>query len=247
MNRLNGKIAIVIGATSGMGRAIAKLFAEEGAQVVCTGRRAVKGQSLEREIIEAGGKGIFVQADSTKSDELKKIFDVTMEQFGRIDVLVNNAGTSSTTLIEDTSLAEYDKIMNLNIRSYYEACQIAVPIMKKQGCGSIINTASIGGIKGLASTTAYCTSKGAVRLFTKSLAVELAPAGIRVNAICPGAIATEMLAGAPDDYVEALAASVPMKRIGSDMDIAYGAVYLASDEAGYVTGLDLIIDGGATV
>lgn len=109
MNRLNGKIAIVIGATSGMGRAIAKLFAEEGAQVVCTGRRADKGQSLEREIIEAGGKGIFVQADSTKSDELKKIFDVTMEQFGRIDVLVNNAGTSATTLIEDTSHLGRDK------------------------------------------------------------------------------------------------------------------------------------------
>ena len=247
MNRLAGKTAIVMGATSGMGRAIAKLFASEGAEVVCTGRRAEKGQSLEKEIIDAGGVALFVQGDSTKSDELQHIYDATMEKFGKIDIVINNAGTANTSLIEDTSMEDFDKVMNLNIRSYYESCRIAVPIMKKQGFGCIINTASIGGIKGLASTTAYCTSKGAVRLLSKSLAAELAPLGIRVNSICPGTIMTEMLAGAPDEYVAALAEPIPMKKIGEDMDIAYGALYLASDEAKYVTGLDMIIDGGLTI
>jgi len=246
MNRLNGKIAIVIGATSGMGRATAKAFAEEGAKVVFSGRRAEKGLSLQQEITEAGGEGTFVQGDATKSDELKKVFDVTMEKYGRIDILMNNAGISVTTPVEETPLEDYDRIMNLNIRSYYEACQIVVPIMKKQGSGSIINTASIGGVKGMPGITAYAASKGAVRLFTKSLAAELAPTGIRVNSICPGGIATEMLAGAKE-WVDAMIATVPMRKIGTDMDIAYGAIYLASDESSYVTGLDLIIDGGVTI
>jgi len=245
MNRLSGKTAIVIGATSGMGRAIAKLFAAEGAEVVFTGRRSEKGLAIEKEIIDDGGKAVFVQADSTKSDELRNIFDVTMEKFGKIDILVNNAGISITTLVEDTPIEEFDRIMNTNIRSYYEACNIVVPIMKKQGFGNIINTSSVGGIKGIASTSAYCTSKGAVRLFTKSLAAELAHLGIRVNCICPGGIMTEMLANVSEEWLEANKNAVPMKRIGEDMDIAYGAVYLASDEANFVTGLDLIIDGGS--
>lgn len=244
MDRLKGKTAIVIGATSGMGRAMAKLFAAEGAQVVFSGRREEKGKAIEKEILDEGGCAVFVKADSTVSEELKSIFDITMEKFGKIDILVNNAGRSVTTPVEDTPLSDFDNIMNLNIRSYYEACQIAVPIMKKQGFGNIINTASIGGLMGIANTTAYCASKGAVRLFTKSLAAELAPLGIRVNAICPGGIMTEMLANVSEEWFEANKNTVPMKKIGTDMDIAYGAVYLASDEASYVTGLDLTIDGG---
>lgn len=244
MDRLKGKTAIVIGATSGMGRAMAKLFAAEGAQVVFSGRREKNGKEIEKEINDNGGCAVFVKADSTVSEQLKSIFDTAMEKFGKIDILVNNAGISVTTPVEDTPLEDFDRIMNLNIRSYYEACQIVVPIMKKQGFGNIINTASIGGLKGIANTTAYCTSKGAVRLFTKSLAAELAPLGIRVNSICPGGIMTEMLANVSEEWFEANKNTVPMRRIGSDMDIAYGAVYLASDEAGYVTGLDLTIDGG---
>ncbi len=244
MDRLKGKTAIVIGATSGMGRAMAKLFAAEGAQVVFSGRREKNGKEIEKEINDKGGCAVFVKADSTVSEQLKSIFDTAMEKFGKIDILVNNAGISVTTPVEDTPLEDFDRIMNLNIRSYYEACQIVVPIMKKQGFGNIINTASIGGLKGIANTTAYCTSKGAVRLFTKSLAAELAPLGIRVNSICPGGIMTEMLANVSEEWFEANKNTVPMRRIGSDMDIAYGAVYLASDEAGYVTGLDLTIDGG---
>ncbi|WP_407411057.1 SDR family NAD(P)-dependent oxidoreductase [Methanobrevibacter sp.] len=244
MDRLKGKTAIVIGATSGMGRAMAKLFAAEGAEVVFTGRREEKGKAIEKEIADEGGCGLFVQADSTISEDLHKIFDVTMEKFGKIDVLVNNAGRSVTAPVEDTALDDFDKIMDLNIRSYYEACQIVIPIMKEQGFGNIINTASIGGLHGIANTSAYCASKGAVRLFTKSLAAELAPLGIRANSICPGGIMTEMLANVSEEWFEANKNTVPMKKIGTDMDIAYGAVYLASDEANYVTGLDLTIDGG---
>ncbi len=244
MDRLKGKTAIVIGATSGMGRAMAKMFAAEGAEVVFTGRREEKGKAIEKEILDEGGCGVFVQADSTVAEQLQSIFDITLEKFGKIDILVNNAGRSVTAPVEDTALEDFDKIMDLNIRSYYAACQIVVPIMKKQGFGNIINTASIGGLKGIANTSAYCASKGAVRLFTKSLAAELAPLGIRVNSICPGGIMTEMLANVSEEWFEANKNTVPMKKIGTDMDIAYGAVYLASDEANYVTGLDLTIDGG---
>ncbi len=247
MNRLKGKCTIVIGATSGMGESIAKMFACEGAEVIFTGRRSEKGLAIEKEITNAGGKACFVQADSTKSEDLEKVFQCAMEKFGKIDVLVNNAGVGTTGEVENTSMDAYDRTMNINIRSYYEACHIVVPIMKKQGYGSIINTASIGGLKGLANTSAYCASKGAVRLLTKSLAVELAPSGIRVNTICPGTIDTEMLAGTSDEYRAALAAGVPAGKLGSGDDIAYGAVYLASDESAYVTGLDLVIDGGLSI
>lgn len=247
MNRLAGKSTIVIGATSGMGESIAKMFAAEGAEVIFTGRRAEKGLAIEKEITEAGGKACFVRADSTKSKDLQKIFDTAMEKFGKIDVLVNNAGVGTTGTIDETTMEAYDRTANINIRSYYEACHLVVPIMKKQGFGSIINTASIGGLKGLANTSAYCASKGAVRLLTKSLGVELAPFGIRVNTICPGTIDTEMLAGTSDEYRAALAAGVPAKKLGSGEDIAYGAVYLASDESSYVTGSDLVIDGGLSI
>ncbi len=247
MNRLNGKSAVVIGATSGMGESIAKMYAAEGAEVIFTGRRQDKGLAIEKEITEKGGKACFVQADSTKSSDLEKIFNTAMEKFGKIDILVNNAGVGTTGTIDETTMEAYDRTMNINIRSYYEACHIVVPIMKKQGFGSIINTASIGGLKGLANTSAYCASKGAVRLLTKSLAVELAPCGIRVNTICPGTIDTEMLAGTSDEYRAALAAGVPAKKLGSGDDIAYGAVYLGSDESSYVTGSDLVIDGGLSI
>ncbi len=247
MNRLNGKIAVIIGATSGMGESIAKMYAAEGAEVIFTGRRQEKGLAIEKEITEKGGKACFIQADSTKSSDLEKIFNSTMEKFGKIDILVNNAGVGTTGTIDETNMEAYDRTMNINIRSYFEACHIVAPIMKKQGFGSIINTASIGGLKGLANTSAYCASKGAVRLLTKSLAVELAPYGIRVNTICPRTIDTEMLAGTSDEYRAALAAGVPAKKLGSGDDIAYGAVYLASDESSYVTGADLVIDGGLSI
>lgn len=247
MNRLSGKSAVVIGATSGMGEAMVKLFAKEGAEVIFTGRRADKGSLIEREVQQAGGKAFFVQADSTKSEDIVTIFANATGKFGKIDILVNNAGIGTTGAIDSTSMDEYDKTMNINIRSYYEACSTVVPIMKKQGFGSIINTASIGGLKGLPNTTAYCVSKGAVRLLTKSMAVELASFGIRVNTLCPGTIDTEMLAGTSEEYRAALAAGVPAGKLGSSDDIAYGALYLASDESAYVTGLDLVIDGGLSV
>ena len=231
MNRLIGKSAIVIGATSGMGESIAKMFAAEGAEVIFTGRRQEKGLAIEKDIKDAGGKAIFVQADSTKSEDLEKIIKCAVETFGKIDILVNNAGIGLTGAIDETSMDTYDRIMNINLRSYYEACRLVVPVMKKQGKGSIINTASIGGLKGLAFTSAYCASKGGVRLFGRSMAVELAPYGIRVNTICPGTIDTDMLSGTTEEYRKMLADGVPMKRLGSGDDIAYGAVYLVSDES----------------
>lgn len=247
MGRLENKSAIVIGATSGMGESIARMYAAEGAEVILTGRREEKGRAIEESICSTGGKAVFVQADFTKKEDLERIFQVAMDRFGKIDILINNAGVGTTGAIDEMTMDAYDRTMDINIRSYYEAIMMAVPIMKKQGGGSIINTASIGGLKGLAMTSAYCASKGAVRLLGKSLAVELAPFGIRVNTICPGTIETDMLAGTSDEYRKMLADGVPQKRLGSGDDIAYGAVYLGSDEAGYVTGADLVIDGGISV
>ena len=223
------------------------MYAAEGAEVILTGRREENGKAIEQSIIANGGNAVFVRADSNKTEDLEHVIQVAMEKFGKIDILINNAGIGTTGAIDEMTMAAYDRTMNINIRSYYEAITMVVPIMKKQGHGCIINTASIGGIKGLAQTSAYCASKGAVRLLGKSLAVELAPFGIRVNTICPGTIATDMLAGTTEEYRKVLADSVPQKRLGSGEDIAYGAVYLGSDEAGYVTGLDLIIDGGISI
>lgn len=247
MNRLENKTAVIIGATSGMGESIAKMYCAEGAEVVFTGRREEKGKAIEENINSNGGNAVFVQADSNITKDLEHVFEVAMEKFGKIDILINNAGIGTTGSVEETTMDVYDKTLNINTRSYYEAIKMVVPIMKEQGFGCIINTASIGGIKGLAQTSAYCTSKGAVRLLSKSLAVELAPAGIRVNSICPGTIETDMLAGTTEEYRQMLAEGVPQKRLGSADDIAYGAVYLGSDEASYVTGLDLVIDGGISI
>ena len=198
-------------------------------------------------IVENGGKAIFVCADSNKTEDLECVFKTAMDNFGKIDILINNAGIGTTGSIDNTTREDFDRTMNINVRSYYEACKMAVPIMKKQGYGCIINTASIGGLKGLAETSAYCASKGAVRLLGKSLAVELAPFGIRVNTICPGTIETDMLAGTSEEYRQMLAEGVPQKRLGKSDDIAYGAVYLGSDEASYITGADLVIDGGISI
>ncbi len=247
MNRLQNKSAVIIGATSGMGESIARMYAAEGAEVIFTGRREENGKTIEQSIIANGGKAVFVRADSNKTEDLEHVFRVAIEKFGKIDILINNAGVGTTGAIDEMTMAAYDKTMNINIRSYYEAITMVVPVMKKQGHGCIINTASIGGLKGLAQTSAYCASKGAVRLLGKSLAVELAPFGIRVNTICPGTIDTDMLAGTTEEYRKMLADSVPQKRLGAGDDIAYGAVYLGSDEAGYVTGLDLVIDGGISI
>ncbi len=247
MNRLQNKSAVIIGATSGMGESIARMYAAEGAEVILTGRREENGKAIEQSIIANGGNAVFVRADSNKAEDLEHVFQVAMEKFGKIDILINNAGIGTTGAIDEMTMAAYDRTMNINIRSYYEAIMMVVPIMKKQGHGCIINTASIGGIRGLAQTSAYCASKGAVRLLGKSLAVELAPFGIRVNTICPGTIETDMLAGTSEEYRKMLADGVPQKRLGSGEDIAYGAVYLGSDEAGYVTGLDLVIDGGISI
>lgn len=247
MDRLKNKKAIILGATSGMGESMAYMYAKEGAEIIFTGRREEKGKAIESSIIANGGKATFVKADSTKTEDLEHVFKVAEEILGRIDILINNAGVAFTGPLEEITMETYDKIMNLNVRSYYEAIQMVLPIMKKQGFGNIINTASIGGLKGLPLANAYCASKAAVRLLTKSLAVDIAEFGIRINSICPGTIDTEMLAGVTDEYRALLASGVPMKSLGSGDDIAYGAVYLGSDESGYVTGADLVIDGGISL
>lgn len=243
--RLAGKVAVITGATSGIGKASVKLFAEEGAKVVFAGRREEKGKAVEEELTTLGMDVTFVKADITVSEDRANLISTAVDTYGRIDILFNNAGISIPKRFEDLTMDEYDQIMDLNMRSYFAVCKLVVPLMVINGGGSIINTSSAGGIVGSPLMTPYNASKGAVRLFTKGLAAEVAEQNIRVNALMPGLTATEKKTGG-DEFMALAAAGIPMKRAADPKEIAYGALFLASDESSYMTGSELIIDGGFT-
>jgi len=243
--RVQGKVCLVLGATSGIGRAAVARLAEEGGRIVFGARRAEKGKEFESQLKNSGYEVEFIQTDVTKSADLQHIVDATIKKYGRIDVLFNNAGVSVFKPFLELTMDEYDKIQNLNMRSYFESCKLVVPYMVKQKSGSIINTSSIGGIVGSPLLTAYSASKGAVRLFTKALASELGEYNVRVNSLHPGLTMTEMTEG-QDEFIKIASAIIPMKRAASATEIANGVVFLASDESSFMSGSELVIDGGAT-
>jgi len=244
--RLEGKVAIVTGATSGIGEAVAKRFAKEGAQVVFAARRLDKGKELEAGIRAEGGDAAFVQTDVSKAEDLKNLAAKAIELYGKIDILVNNAG-----IIRDYPFTEmdiekdYDEIFNVNVKSYFLLCKEVVPHMLANGGGSIVNTSSLGAELGIPFHTSYAATKGAVRQFTKSLAVEYAEQGIRVNAMLPGLTITEMIP-ADGEFVNMMIPTIPMKRAAMPEEIANGFLFLASDESSFCTGTLLIMDGGAS-
>ncbi len=247
MKRLDGKVALISGATSGIGKAIAVLFAEEGAKVVFCGRRKELGDKIQQEIKAAGGEAMFVQADVTKEEDLKTLVDKAVATYGGIDVLVNNAGHSVPFRLEEMDVAKhYDAVFNLNIKSYFMLTSLAVRPMLKKGKGSIVNTASLAAIEGLDQYASYCASKGAVLQFTRALAVEYAKRGIRVNSVLPGLTNTELI---PEgcDFEKLVLPSVPMGRSAKPREVALAALFLASDEASYCTGVALTVDGGKSV
>ena len=254
MGRLDGKVAVITGATSGIGLRTAEIFAYEGAKVVIAGRRRDEGEALANRI---GANCLFKQTDVTEEDQMKALIDLAVERFGRIDCLFNNAGgPAQTGGIEGLDVAQFDAAMATLVRSVMLGMKHAAPHMRRQGAGSIINNGSIAGhLGGYSSSLVYGAAKAAVIHFTKCVAMELGEAGIRVNSISPGAIATGILAkalgvetGAADQKAETLAgvfkSAQPIPRAGIPDDIAHAAVFLASDESSFINGADLVIDGG---
>jgi NAD(P)-dependent dehydrogenase (short-subunit alcohol dehydrogenase family) len=252
MNRVKDKVAIITGAAGGLGRAEASLLAREGAKVVLTDIDEAGIKKAVNEIKNTGAKAIFIKHDVTREDEWSRVIDRTLEEFGRLDVLVNNAGVIIYKKIIDTSLAEWKWLMSVNLDGVFLGTKFAIEAMRKNGGGSIINIASVAGLIGNPDASAYHASKGGVRLFTKAAAIECSKAGydynIRVNSIYPGVINTAMADALRNDsekYHTALSWH-PMGHFGEPEDVAYGVLYLASDESKFLTGSELVIDGGWT-
>jgi cyclopentanol dehydrogenase len=248
MNRLENKVAIVTGAAGGMGEAIARLFAKEGAKVLATDIQEEKLQTWVAAAQAEGAATAFEIHDVTSEADWQKVVDKALTLFGKIDILIHNAGVyppGATT--EHTTVSEWNKIMAINVTSAFIGTKLCVPAMRAAGGGSVVNISSIAGIVG-GNGPAYSASKAAMRLLTKDQAVELAKDNIRANSIHPGGVLTpmtEFLFSSED--AETLNQNMcPLGRIGNVMEIAYGALYLASDEASYTTGAELIIDGGMT-
>ncbi|MBI3452323.1 MAG: SDR family oxidoreductase [Rhodospirillales bacterium] len=250
--RLKDKVAVVTGGGSGFGEGIARRFAAEGARVTVNDINEEGGKRVAAAIAEAGGRAIFVRADVAKAAEVETMAAKTLSAFGRLDVMVNNAGfTHRNQPMLDVSEETFDKVFAINVKSIYLAARAVVPIFRRQGGGCIINTASTAGLRPRPGLTWYNASKGAVITMTKSMAVELAPEKIRVNCLCPVAGETAMLAdfmgGDTPENRARFRASIPLGRLSTPADIASAALWLASDEAEFITGVALEIDGGRCV
>lgn len=264
MNRLSGKTALVVGAGSigpgwGNGKATAVTFARHGAQVFCVDRNLTAAQETARIIESEGGYATAFAADVAKASDIEAMVAACLKAYGRIDVLDNNVGIAETGGVVDVSEADWDRVFAVNLKSAYLAMKHVIPVMQKQGGGSIINISSIASIRHLGvSYITYATTKAAMNQLTRSTAVEYAEQNVRVNAILPGLMKTPMVensAGLAASYakgdVEAMwrarAAQVPMRRMGDAWDVANAALFLASDESRYVTGIELVVDGGITL
>ena len=246
--RLENKVALISGGARGMGAVEAKLFAKEGAKVIIGDMLEEEGRKVEAEINETGGECVFVPLDVTNEDAWQRAVNEAVSRFGKLDILVNNAGIYRAHGVVETTSAEWDQVMDVNAKGVFLGTKYAIPEMRKAGGGSIVNISSVAGLVGSKETTAYTASKGAVRLLTKSTAIQYASEGIRANSVHPGTIETPMTAGllADDAHREDRINRTPIGRLGRPEDVAYGALYLASDEASFVTGSELVIDGGRT-
>ncbi len=246
--RLEGKVALISGAARGMGAAEAKLFAKEGAAVVIGDILEDQGRLVESEISGSGGRALFVRLDVTREADWSRAVQEAVDSFGALDVLVNNAAILRTEAVLETTEDAWDSVMSVNAKGVFLGTKAAIPEMRKAGGGSIINISSGAGITGSRQSAAYHASKGAVRIFTKAAAVQYASDNVRVNSVHPGPIDTEMLASSEQNRGGRTepGREIPLGRRGRPEEVAYGVLYLASDESSYVTGSELVIDGGRT-
>jgi cyclopentanol dehydrogenase len=249
MGRLTGKVALISGGARGQGAAEARMFVREDAAVVLGDVLDADGRKVEAELRAAGGRATYVHLDVTREADWRVAVATAVQAYGKLDVLVNNAAILFRSTIEDTSEADWDRIMAVNVKGVFLGTKCALPAMRQAGGGSIVNISSTAGLVGSPGrTAAYTATKGAVRLFTKATAVQHAREGIRCNSVHPGPIATDMIKDMLEDRAawEQRLRRLPMGRAGSVDDVAYGVLFLASDESSYVTGSELVIDGGTT-
>lgn len=244
--RLDGKVALISGAARGMGQAEADLFAQEGAKVVLADVLDDQGRQAAQDIVRQGGEAYYVHLDVTLESDWQRAVETAEQTYGQLSILINNAGIVRMAPLDETSLEAWHEVINVNQTGVFLGMKHAIPAMRRAGGGSIINISSVAGLVGLPNIPAYQASKGAVRLLTKNAAVQYAQDNIRVNSIHPGRIETPMTAPLASERREMVINLTPLRRDGKPREVAYGALFLASDEASYVTGAELVIDGGFT-
>lgn len=243
MGKLQDKVAVITGGASGIGAATARLFVEEGAKVVIVDINEEKGKAFEKELKEQNADALFVKANITDEEEVKKIFKVTTDTYGKVDVVFNNAGIGRVTPTEELSYEEWRNTVNVDLDGVFLVAREAIREMLKSGGGTIVNTASMYGWVGAPGSAAYNAAKAGVLNLTRSLALEYATRNIRVNALAPGYIDTPII---PEESKKILAESTPMKRLGKPEEMAKAVLFMASDDSSFMTGNALTVDGGYT-
>ncbi len=244
--RLENKVAIITGAGSGIGKETALLFAKEGAKVVVADVNEKAGEETVVEI-KKNGEGFFVKLDVSNREQAKQMVKTTLEKYGRIDVLINNAGIVQDAFLSKMTEEQWDRVINVDLKGVFNCTQAVVEVMINQGNGVIINTSSIVGLEGNVGQVNYAAAKAGLIGMTKTLAKELGKKGIRVNAVAPGFIATPMTSNVPEKILEMMKEKTPLRRLGEAKDVAYAYLYLASDEADFVNGAVLCVDGGLII
>ena len=251
--KLSGKVALITGATSGIGQATALLFAAEGASVIFTGRRTSLGQALATDLQQSGSRALFIEADHTRLADCQKAVDAAIREFGHVDILFNNAGIVTSGTAETTDEQTWDATFATNVTAVWHMCKLVIPHMKRQGGGVIVNNGSDWSVVAGRDSFPYIASKGAVGMMTKAMALDFARDNIRVNAVCPGDTIVDrwLDESYPDpatreERMKASSAYLPMARFGRPEEIAHAVLFLASDDSSFVTGHLLLVDGGNT-
>jgi meso-butanediol dehydrogenase/(S,S)-butanediol dehydrogenase/diacetyl reductase len=248
MQRLKDRVAVITGAAAGIGAATARRFAQEGARLVLADINEEGGESVAKELAQAGSEAFFQRCDVSEIDQVDALIQAAVDHFGRLDIAFNNAGTGTFGKTPDLDPELWHNLIRVNLDSVFYGCRAAIPRMREAGGGSIINTASISGLFGDYGLGAYCATKGAVVNYTRSLAIDHSKENIRINAVCPGPVETSLTQGvyALPGVMDQFQQTVPMGRVGRPEEVAATVAFLASDDASYITGTTIVIDGGLT-
>ncbi len=246
MGRLAGKVALITGAARGMGESHARLFAQEGAKVIATDRREQLGQETVASICKAGGDAVFLTHDVTDEKQWQSVIAQGVERYGKIDILVNNAAFAAFHSAEESSLEDWNRVMDVCVKSIFLGCKFILPAMQKAGGGAIVNISSIAGMGGMPQQAAYQAGKGAVRILTKSIAVDYAQYGIRANSVHPGMVRTPgtRLVLEDEKFSAMIGDKTILKRVAEPVELSYPVLFLASDESSFMTGAEVVVDGG---